>query len=177
MAKKNTFVSPKGTAAYPWLTKADTKFSAEGVYKTGLTVKGKDAEAFQEAIKAAFIEEFGQSKLAKAHLPWKDEEDGAVTFSFKSKMKPRLFDSQGKAITNDPAVSGGSVIKVSGAFGPYNKGVNMGVALYLNAVQIIDLVEYSSSPFGAEEGGYVADNDNGAAEELPFEPDGNEVEF
>ena len=175
MAKKS-ITSPKGTASYPWLTKPDTKFSAEGVYKTGLTVKGKDAQAFQEDIKAAFIDEFGQSKLAKAHLPWKEEEDGSVTFNFKSKMKPRLFDSKGQAITNDPAVSGGSVIKVSCAFGPYNKGANMGVALYLNAVQIIELVEYSSSPFGEEEGGYVASNDNGA-EEVPFETDDNEAEF
>lgn len=168
MAKKNNFVTPKGTAAYPWLTKADTKFSAEGVYKTSLVLSASEAKAFQEDIKAAFVEEFGQSKLAKAHLPWK-EEDGNVIFNFKSKIKPRLFDSKGKAITNDPAVSGGSVIKVSGAFGPYNKGANMGVALYLNAVQIIELVEYSSSPFGEEEGGYVADNSGGS--ELPFEPD------
>lgn len=175
MAKKNTFVTPKGTAAYPWLTKADTKFSAEGVFKTSLVLSTKDAKEFQDDIKAAFVEEFGQSKLAKAHLPWK-EEDGNVIFNFKSKMKPRLFDSKGKAITNDPAVSGGSVIKVSGAFGPYNKGANMGVALYLNAVQIIELVEYSSSPFGEEEGGYVATNDSGA-EEAPFEDDGDEAEF
>jgi len=176
MAKKNTFVTPKGTAAYPWLTKADTKFSAEGVYKTGLVLDTKTAKVFQDEIKAAFVEEFGQSKLAKAHLPWKENEDGTVMFNFKSKMKPRLYDSKGQAITNDPAVSGGSVIKVSGAFGPYNKGVNMGVALYLNAVQIIDLVEYSSSPFGEEEGGYVASNDNGA-DEVPFEADGDEAEF
>lgn len=176
MSKKNTFVTPKGTAAYPWLTKADTKFSAEGVYKTSLVLDTSAAKGFQEAIKAAFVDEFGQSKLAKAHLPWKEDDNGNVIFSFKSKMKPRLFDSKGKAITNDPAVSGGSIIKVSGAFGPYNKGVNMGVALYLNAVQIIELVEYSSSPFGEEEGGYVASNDNGA-EEVPFETDGDEAEF
>lgn len=171
MSKKNTFVTPKGTAAYPWLTKADTKFSAEGVFKTGLVLDTSAAKGFQDEIKAAFVEEFGQSKLAKAHLPWK-EEDGKVTFNFKSKMKPRLFDSKGKAITDDPAVSGGSVIKVSGAFGPYNKGANMGVALYLNAVQIIELVEYSNSPFGEEEGGYVADNSGST--ELPFEPDNDD---
>lgn len=175
MAKKNNFVSPKGTAAYPWLTKADTKFSAEGVFKTGLVVKASEAKAFQEAIKAAFVDEFGQSKLAKAHLPWKEDDEGNVVFNFKSKIKPRLFDSKGQAIHNDPAVAGGSTIKVSGAFGPYNKGANMGVALYLNAVQIINLVEYSSSPFGAEEGGYVADeeesvaaSDNDETEEVEF---------
>ena len=175
MSKANKFVSPKGTASYPWLTKADTKFSAEGVFKTGLVVKADQAKAFQDAIKAAFVDEFGQSKLAKAHLPWKEDEEGNVTFSFKSKLKPRLFDSKGQAIHGDPAVGAGSTIKVSGAFGPYNKGANMGVALYLNAVQIINLVEFSSSPFGAEEGGYVADEE--PTEAASSEEDGESVEF
>jgi hypothetical protein len=30
----------------------------------------------------------------------------------------------------------------------------MGATLYLNAVQIIQLVEYSANPFGVEEGGF-----------------------
>lgn len=160
MSKSNLkFVSPKGTASYPWLTKPDTKFSAEGSYKTGLVLSAEEAKPLQDAIKAAFVDEFGQSKMAKAHMPWKEGEEGLVTFNFKSKLKPRLFDSAGKAIMGDPKVGAGSVIKVSGAYGPYNKGVNMGVALYLNAVQIIDLVEFSASPFGAEQGGYVADDE------------------
>jgi hypothetical protein len=153
---KQKFVTPKGVAQYPWLTKADTKFNAEGVFKVSLAVPKAEAKDFADNIKQAFVDEFGQSKMAKAHLPFKEDEEGNVVFSFKSKIKPRLFDSQGKPITGDVAVGGGSVIKVSGAFGPYNKGANMGVALYLNAVQIIKLVEVSSSPFGAEEGGFVA---------------------
>jgi hypothetical protein len=170
---KGKFVSPKGIAQYPWLTKPDTKFNAEGVYKVSLAVPKAEAKDFVEAAKQAFVDEFGQSKMAKAHMPFKEDEEGNVVFSFKSKLKPRLYDSQGKPITDDVAVGGGSVVKVSGAFGPYNKGANMGVALYLNAVQIIKLTEVSSSPFGAEEGGYVA-----AAQDDNFPATANEeVEF
>lgn len=157
MAKPN-FVSPKGTAAYAWLTKADTKFNPEGVYKTSLVVPIKEAEPFIEAIKNAYVEELGSKKLAKANLSHEvNEEEGTVTFKFKSKQKPKLFDSKGKPITADISVGNGSKIKVAGGFGPYDKGANTGVALYLNSVQIIDLVEWTgSSVFGEEEGGFVA---------------------
>lgn len=159
MAKPN-FVSPKGTAAYAWLMKPDTKFNPEGVYKTSLVVKaGKEADAFVEAIKNAYVEELGAKKLAKANLSHDvNEDEGTVTFKFKSKQKPKLFDSKGKPITGEISVGNGSVIKVAGGFGAYDKGANTGVTLYLNSVQIIDLVEWTgSSGFEAEEGGFVAE--------------------
>jgi hypothetical protein len=173
MANLNKFVTPKGTAQYPWLTKADTKFSEEGVFKVSLAVPEGEAKAFAKAVQDAFVAEYGQQKLAKAHMPFKKDDSGNLVFNFKSKLKPRLYDAAGKPITGDVSVGGGSVIKVSGAFGPYNKGANTGVALYLNAVQIINLVEFSSSPFGAEEGGFVA-----AAQDDDFAPASNEeVQF
>ena len=173
MANLNKFVTPKGTAQYPWLTKPDTKFSEEGVFKVSLAVPEGEAKAFAKAIQDAFVAEYGQQKLAKAHMPFKKDDSGNIVFNFKSKLKPRLYDASGKPITGDVSVGGGSVIKVSGAFGPYNKGANTGVALYLNAVQIINLVEFSSSPFGAEEGGFVA-----AAQDDDFAPASNEeVQF
>lgn len=159
MSKAIKTVSPKGTAAYPWLTKADTRFNAEGVFKTGLTVSKEVAKPFQDKIKEAFIEEFGQGKLAKALMPWKETDDGEVMFNFKSKNKPVLYDSVGRPIKGDVAVGGGSTIKVSCAIGAWNAGGKIGATLYLNAVQIIDLQEYGSSPFTAEEGGYVAEDE------------------
>jgi hypothetical protein len=162
---KPIFVTPKGTAAYAWLTKPDTKFNPEGVYKTSLVVPAKEAEKFIEAIKNAYVEELGAKKLAKANLSHEVNEDDTVTFKFKSKSKPKLFDSKGKPITKEISVGNGSVIKVAGGFGPYDKGANTGVALYLNSVQIIDLVEWTgSSAFGEEQGGFVAGDDDSTAE-------------
>ena len=37
-------VTPKGVAKYPWLTKADTKFNPDGVYKTDLLISSEEAE-------------------------------------------------------------------------------------------------------------------------------------
>lgn len=46
-------VTPRGTARYPWLTKPDTKYSAEGVYKVQLVLDGADAAALRDEIDAA----------------------------------------------------------------------------------------------------------------------------
>lgn len=158
MSKKKQFVSPKGTAAYAWIIKPDTKFNPDGVFKTSLVVDGEVAKPFIEAIREAYVEELGTKKLAKANLSYDENEDGTVSFKFKSQHKPKLFDSKGKPITGEVKVGNGSVIKVSGGFGPYDKGANSGCTLYLNAVQIINLVEWTGSGggFGEEEGGYVA---------------------
>ena len=41
---KAKFTSPKGTAMWPWLSKPDTRFDAEGKYKSDLLVKKEDAK-------------------------------------------------------------------------------------------------------------------------------------
>lgn len=161
------FTSPKGRASYPSLTSPDTRFSAEGVYKTGLIVSEKDAEKLIETLKEVFVEEFGAKKLNTAKMPYKANDDGTVTFNFKSKQKPKLFDSKGQPIRDsvELKVGSGSVVKIAGAAKAYNAGGSSGVTLYLNAVQIIDLVEYSSSPFGAEDGSFEASEETFSATE------------
>jgi hypothetical protein len=163
--------TPKGTAVYPSLTRPDTRYNAEGVYKTGLSLTKKEAGEIIDKLKEVYTEEFGAKKLSSAKLPYKEQEDDSVVFNFKSKQAPKLFDSKGNPVKNaaDLRIGGGSVIKVSAAMKAYNAGGTTGVTMYLNAVQIIDLVEYSGSPFGAEEGGFEA-----AAEEK-FKDE--EVEF
>jgi hypothetical protein len=154
----NKFVTPKGRAVYPSVIRPDTRYNEEGVYKTGLEMSAKDAEKFVEDLKACYTEEFGAKKLASAKLPFKKNDDGSIVFNFKSKNAPKLFDAKGNPIrdTSDLRVGGGSVFKVAGAMKAYNAGGTTGVTCYLNSVQIIDLVEYNGSPFGAEEGGFEA---------------------
>jgi hypothetical protein len=154
----NKFVTPKGRAVYPSVIRPDTRYNEEGVYKTGLEMSAKDAEKFVEDLKACYTEEFGAKKLASAKLPFKKNDDGSIVFNFKSKNAPKLFDAKGNPIrdTSDLRVGGGSVFKVAGAMKAYNAGGSTGVTCYLNSIQIIDLVEYNGSPFGAEEGGFEA---------------------
>ena len=154
MSKIVKAVSPKGKASWPKLFKPDTRFNPEGVYSTGLILEPEDAKEFQDKVQEVFVEEFGQSKLAKASMPWKTDDDGNVVFSFKSKRKPMVVDSKGNAVKEELPVGGGSIIKVATGLNPYNAGGRIGISMYLNAVQIVNLVEYSGTPFEVEEGGF-----------------------
>lgn len=153
------YVSPKGAAGYPKLTRPDTKFKAEGEYSTALTMDEKEGKAFLETIKQACIEEVGAKPAQSAKYPCKIEE-GKYTFKFKSKNKPKIYDSQGKPLTSTDElnIGSGTVLKVAGSMSfPKVQGTQY-VSLYMNQVQIINLIEYSSSPFGAEEGGFTAED-------------------
>ena len=154
------YVSPKGNASYPKLTRPDTKFKAEGEYSTSLILNEKDGKAFLETLKEAAVEELGNKAAQGAQYPVK-EEDGQYVVKFKSKNKPKLYDSHGKPIKDSEElnVGSGSVMKVAGAMAfPKVQGKQY-VSLYMNQVQIIDLVEYASSPFGDEGDGFSSDAD------------------
>jgi hypothetical protein len=96
-------------------------------------------------------------------MPFVENDDDTVTFTFKSKKKPKLFDAKGNPIRNTEGLQriAGSTIKVKGAFSSY-EGFGGGVTAYLNDVQIIKLVEGGGGGFGDEsegdDDGYVADN-------------------
>ena len=181
--KVERFVSPKGIASYPHLTKPDTKFNTEGEYKVSLIVSGGDAskaiafltEQHKAAVSKAKKENAGK-RVKESGLPFIENDDGTVTFKFKMKakvtpkkgdpfeQKPALFDAKGKPLTGEPKVGGGSVIKVSYEVVPYYTAIaGAGVSLRLKAVQIIELKEYSgggnaeSYGFGEEED-FEADN-------------------
>lgn len=153
---KSKFTSPKGTAQWPWLSKPDTRYDAEGKYKTDVLVTKDEAKDFMSTAKELYVEEFGEKALSKAKWPFMvDDETGGVTIRAKSSKKPGLFDAKGNVITKDLAVGNGSVIKIAGLMQTYDAGGNKGVTAYLNGVQIIDLVEFGGSAAFDEEDGYV----------------------
>lgn len=169
------FVTPKGKAVYPSLTRPDTRYNAEGVYKTGMMFSDAEAKKLEEMLKEVYTEEFGAKKLSSAKLPFKKNDDGTVVFNFKSKNAPKIFDSKGNPVrdTSELRLGGGSTLKIAGAAKAYNAGGATGVTLYLNSVQIIDLVEYNGSPFGAEEGGFEA----AASEKFADANEAQDVDF
>lgn len=177
-------ITPKGTAGYLNLLVPDTRFDPEGKYKANITLSAEQAEKLVELFKEEAVDELGPKKAAKAKMPGKENEDGSVTFTFKSKSKPKLFDAKGNPIKNadDLRIGGGSTIRVKGAAKAYENGANIGVTLYLNEVQIIKLVEYGGG-FEAddEEDGFVADNSapsrSSSAPENNESEESGEVEF
>jgi hypothetical protein len=166
-----TITTPAGIARYPRLNSPDTKFSEEGQYKVDLEMSAEDAEPFLKQIEAMFAE-FLSAKLAeinnklvmeglpkKAKLkqhaaPWTDN-DGMVQLKLKVKAtgkgkdgetytrQPKLFDASGQ-ITNEN-IGGGSKLKVAVVpYFWYTASLGAGITLQPKAVQILDLVTWSS---------------------------------
>jgi hypothetical protein len=170
-------VSPIGTLSWPWLTKPDTRYNAEGVYKTSLIVNDVDAKPLMDLCTEVFIAEFGQAKLKKAVMPFDEELDangnptGNIVFKFKSKRAPGLFDAKAKPIAKTLNVASGTTAKIATALNPYATGVNTGVSMYLNDVQILELVEYganAANKFQQEDGFEFVDD--GKADLVAVEP-------
>lgn len=176
------YVTPKGTAQYPYLTKPDTKFNPDGEYKISLELD----DPAQISTLTSFLDEQHELSVAKAKeenkgkkikegdVPYSlNEETGKVTvrFKLKAKVSPKngdpfeqkvaLFDAKGAPLGSKVSIGGGSKVKVAYELIPYYTAIaGAGVSLRLRAVQVIDLVEYSSGGAGAfgfgEEDGYEA---------------------
>ena len=106
-------------------------------------------KAFLSELRRVGQEEHG----AEAHLPYRKEVDqetevetGFYLVRFKTKFPPRVFDRYGDPLKPDVAVGHGSKIKVAYAHNLYpgTSIVDAGLGLYLQAVQVYDLVEAGS---------------------------------
>ena len=170
--------SPKGKAVYPQVNEPNYKFDANGMYSIKLHLTEEDFKAFEGKVKE-YVEAQYQAKCAETGKKLKratsspcritDEGDfeiyakqaakkdtvkGPMTFSIA------LFDSQAKPMSEK--IGSGSICKI--AVKPwtwYNPSLGFGYTLQLSAVQVIELVEYSSggsSMFSVEDGGFVSES-------------------
>jgi hypothetical protein len=153
---RETFTIKDVIAVYPKISKPDTYGpKADGKYKTNIQFKDKAREdGFKAAIKKKAKELMPKTKSPK--YPWKtDEETGETTFRLASKYQPLVFDAKNKALPAEVLIGGGTRMNVIGAFNAYDGRISM----YLNAVQVLELVEYKpksredyDSPFEATDG-------------------------
>lgn len=97
---------------------------------------------------------FKPLKLADSSIVT-NEETGAVTIGFKMKasgiskktqkpwaMRPAVFDAAGQPLAPDKQVGGGSKVMVAYTLNPFSTAIGVGVSLRLEAVQVIELVEF-----------------------------------
>ena len=112
----------------------------------------------------------GKKWSTEPFLGISEDAEGNKLFKFKSKHEFEqkdgtiiqnvipLYDAKGKRMADNIIIGNGSKIKISYTAVPFNMNARTnGLTLRLNAIQVIDLVEYnsgSSSDFGftAEEG-------------------------
>lgn len=136
--------TPKGTAGNLYLVRPDTTFGPMGTYKMDITLNAAEGGKLLKACKEEATRALGSKKAAKARLPGNENSDGTVTFRFRSRSKPNLYDSTAALLEPETVealrIGDGSTIRVKGEAEAY-KGFGGGVTLLLYEIQIIDLVE------------------------------------
>jgi hypothetical protein len=139
-----------GKAEYCWLSEKDTKFDPQGKYHVDLIVKKEDAEpeikAINEAISKEIAEEHkktpGKTGLMKrAPLPFEKRSDGFVVFKIKSKYKPNIWDRNQKELGPEVSIWKDSTMWVRYKTNTYSQSIGVGCTLYLQSVQIDNLVQ------------------------------------
>ena len=153
-----------GKAKFCYLTSPDEAFGS-GSYKVTLETSKEKAQEHIKALQGIISKEVAEqhklkpnqtTPLNRANLPYKDEGD-VVSFKFHSKFKPKLWDKNQKEIGPDVAVWKDSTMWIDYKASGYNKSVGLGVTLYIQGVQIDNLVQGSagsngSCPFPKREG-------------------------
>lgn len=153
---KSSFVSNLGEAVWLATDKPDTRYNEEGVFGGQIKMTAKNAQSVIDTLEGMNDNSFAGPKRNRAKTPIVENDDGSISLRIKSKNQPDIYDSTGKKLPKAIKIGNGSKIKVSGTFLTYANGPNFGVTAYLNAIQILELKEYSKNPFGSsEEGGFV----------------------
>jgi len=160
------FTSPRSECMYAFLQVPNTTFDDKGVYQITLLLdpKNEDHHELMTHLKNLHAESKGKDdrKPYKKHIDEAGNETGLFQVKFKSHYPVATFDSLGQKIKRDQNfVANGSVVRVSWAYGFYDKAGSKGVSLYLQGVQILMLIEWKG----------------GAAEDYGFEPEEGYNEF
>ena len=175
----NSIVTPTGKAVYPHVNEPSYKFDVGGMYSIKLHLEEGEYNAFKLKIDdivnaqydATCAKEGKKVKRAPSN-PLRITDDGDFELYAKQAAKKQtakgeleftvgIFDS--KAKPSDANIGSGSKCKLSvKPWCWYNASLGFGYTLQLQAVQVLELVEYSSggNVFGEEEGSYKAETFN-----------------
>lgn len=164
MAKKERFITPVGIARYPKLDAIDVfqpldkKGRPNGAekrrYITGIIFSESDLEGVKSKLSAKAAELIPDCENPKLPIK-KDKKTGQFFLEATSgeKFRPTVFDAKNNKIPAGLAIGGGSKIKLDLSINAY-EGFGGGINLYMNAVQVLELVEKGEgkSNFGEEDG-------------------------
>lgn len=146
-------ISPIGEALYVWLDKPrppfDDRKDREPRYEITLAFDKDDPKVIEwiKGIKAL-------TKYQK--LPWKvNAEDDRLHVKFASAYKPVFRDAQNAPLPEGVTPGSGSMVRVAYVPNEY-PGFGGGLNLYLNGVQVIEMVEHKMAVDFPTSDGYTA---------------------
>jgi hypothetical protein len=204
--KVKAVVTPTGNALWAKVTEPQAnKFNPTPMFSMSVVYKPEEVEAFKASMQGlldafydttfAELKPQKQKSLVKADLFREAEDkDGNLTgelelrtkqfaknFDGEEQIMP-IVDSSGKDITEGcPLVGNGSRVRAKVFPKLYHMASTntVGISFRLNAVQIIELVEYGNAlgGFDAVDGGYVAPATVATTTETPFADLEDDLDF
>jgi len=168
-------ITPQGEVQYAWLDKPDVRFlksdGDKGKYTVTLLIDPsvKENEEWEAELKKLCGDK-GCSHLSR------DKETNFIVTKFHSYSKAKQFDSAGH-VCPDASIGKGSIVKVAFSLSEY-EGFGGGNTLYLNAIQIVKLVEFTvGAKFPPVEDGYIAGDVGEKPVDKPTEPQDQDQPF
>ena len=144
-----------GKANFCYLSAKDEAFGKNDYHVT-LEISKEKAQEHIKAIEGIISKEVAEqhkltpnktAPLTRAPKPYKDLGD-IVTFKLHSKFKPKVWDRNQKEIGSDVAIWKDSSMWVNYKAQGYNKSIGLGCTLYIQSVQIDNLVQGSPGSNG-----------------------------
>ncbi len=157
-------VSPIGEAKWAHVHRPKAPFEGTGDPKYMIDVIFEKGGEWDPLCKKIMEVSRAKGYANKPIKPEKDDMDQPtgrffITFKTAAQFPPRVFDRFGTVIPPEVLVGNGSKVRVAYRENEY-KGLGGGFNFYLNAVQVIELVEYS----GGNATDYGFETEKGTAE-------------
>jgi hypothetical protein len=156
----------------------DKKGKPKGEPKVNYITNIRCSDAEHKRVKAILEEALSGSDFDNPTLPIKkNKEDKTLSFLAKSgkDFKPPAFDARNRRLPDDVAVGGGTKAKVNCTVNVYD-GFGGGINLYINALQVLELVEktFGKSPFEETEGYSHEGNKADGSDDNEWDEDGDD---
>lgn len=162
--------TPKGTLQWAFINGAGKEnLNGDMQYTVDLVTSREEAAPLIKQLEDLWEESKPKTARQAKSMGYKEakEDPDSIVFTFKTKTtypsgdpkRVDVFNAQAQKINfpDDKKIGNGSIGRVSGMAAIYDAGkLGAGVTLYLNAVQLIKLIEYAggSGDFAAEDGGF-----------------------
>lgn len=163
---KTSFVTPKGEIQWATISgagKADLQGRMK--YSVDVVCEAADAAPVIEQLEALWEEHKPKGAKAPKSMGFKEDEDGRIRFSLKTDTTYpsgdakaiKIYNAAAKQVQLEDKIGNGSTGRASGVATVYDAGVAArGVTLYLDAVQLINLIRYTgnAASFEQEDGDF-----------------------
>lgn len=160
MAKKIKKVLPVSTFVWPKLNEVDVyqpvdpKGRPSGAVKRRFINNLKFNDADHREVDAWLDGVLKDADLVGCKKPWrKDKKTGELTLTVTSgeEYRPAVYDAKKQEVPVTTKIGGGSKGKVYVTVNTYT-GFGGGLNLYMNSIQLLELVQRDENPFDEEEG-------------------------